>query len=275
MDVTKMMHMLPESTHTHLFLLLEGGAQTSDAFQAFYNEHASSLYSLYLHPQLAEFRNYGPWLFALENKEALQRYIYSMPGLVAVIASSRSGCALAVQLSAACTIISPDGSAALVRFYTRDAMNLLTSCNDREWHSMLFRGVSQWWTSGENGWHPVDIPPSRVINARDSTIRLNKEEWQYIADEPVVTSVLTAWQKLPSSKHFSPCAQRDMVKKALSKACEAKMKAGTEQKLYALFYLTGGKKLVESGVIQSALEDVAQGKVSLEQVLKNNIQHQG
>ncbi len=116
MDVTKMMHMLPESTHTHLFLLLEGGAQTSDAFQAFYNEHASSLYSLYLHPQLAEFRNYGPWLFALENKEALQRYIYSMPGLVAVIASSRSGCALAVQLSAACTIISPDGSAALVRF---------------------------------------------------------------------------------------------------------------------------------------------------------------
>ena len=56
MDVTKMMHMLPESTHTHLFLLLEGGAQTSDAFQAFYNEHASSLYSLYLHPQVAEFR---------------------------------------------------------------------------------------------------------------------------------------------------------------------------------------------------------------------------
>ena len=275
MDVTKMMHMLPESTHTHLFLLLEGGAQTSDAFQAFYNEHASSLYSLYLHPQVAEFRNYGPWLFALENKEALQRYIYSMPGLVAVIASSRSGCALAVQLSAACTIISPDGSATLVRFYTLDAMNLLTSCNDREWYSMLFRGVSQWWTSGENGWHPVDIPPSRVINARDSTIRLNKEEWLYIADEPVVTSVLTAWQKLPSSKHFSPCAQRDMVKKALSKACEAKMKAGTEQKLYALFYLTGGKKLVESGVIQSALEDVAQGKVSLEQVLKNNIQHQG
>lgn len=60
MDAKKMMQALPESINTHLFLLLEGGAQTSDAFQTFYNEHASALYSLYLHPQLAEFRNYGP-----------------------------------------------------------------------------------------------------------------------------------------------------------------------------------------------------------------------
>ncbi|MCT9842896.1 DUF4123 domain-containing protein [Enterobacter sp. FS01] len=275
MDVTKMMQALPESTNTHLFLLLEGGAQTSDAFQDFYNEHASALHSLYLHSQLAEFRNYGPWLFALKNKEVLQRHIDSMPGLTAVIASSRSGGALAVQLSAACTIISPNGAAALVRFYTRDVMSLLASRNDREWHSMLFRGVSQWWSPEENGWYPINIPSSLVINARDSAIRLNKEEWQYMADEPVVTSVLKAWQKLPSSQNFAPCVQRNMVKKSLNKACEAKMKAGTEQKLYALFYLNGGKKILASGTMQSALENVALGKVSLEQVLKNNVQHQG
>ncbi|POU70675.1 hypothetical protein C3387_23780 [Leclercia sp. LSNIH6] len=275
MDVTKMMQALPESTTTQLFLLLEGGAQTPDAFQDFYNEHASALYSLYLHPQLAEFKNYGPWLFALKNKEALQRYIESIPGITAVIASSRSGGALSVQLSAACTIISPDGAAALVRFYTRNVINLLASRNDREWHCILFRGVSQWWSPEENGWHPVNIPSSLIINARDSAIRLNKEEWQYIADEPEVTSVLTAWQKLPSSQHIPPCVQRDMVKKALNKACEAKMKSGTEQKLYALFYLNGGKKILESVTIQSALENVVQDKVSLEQVLKNGIQHQG
>lgn len=268
MDVTKMMQALSESTHTHLFLLLEGGAQTPEAFQAFYNEHVSALYSLYLHPQLAEFRNYGPWLLALKNKEALQLYIDSMPGLTAVIGSSRSGGALAVQLSAACTLISPNGTAALVRFYTHNVMSLLAGRNDREWHSMLFRGVSQWWAPEENGWHPVDIPPSLVINARDSAIRLNKEEWHYIADESVVTSVLTAWQTLPSSQHFAPCVQRDMVKKALNKSCEAKMKAGTEQKLYALFYLNGGKKILASGTMQSALESVTLGKVSLEQVFK-------
>lgn len=204
-------------------------------------------------------------------EQMLHRYIESTSGLTAVIASSRSGGALAVQLSAACTIISPNGAAALVRFYIRNVMSLLASRNDREWHSMLFRGVSQWWVPEENGWHPVDIPPSLVINARDSAIRLNKEEWHYIADEPVVTSVLKAWQKLPSSQNFAPCVQRNMVKKALNKACEAKMKAGTEQKLYALFYLNGGKKILASGTMQSALENVALGKVSLEQVLKNNV----
>lgn len=57
-----------------------------------------------------------------------------------------------------------------------------------------------------------------------------------------------------------------MVKKALKKACEGKMKAGTEQKLYALFYLDGGKITLASGTMQSALENVALGKVSLEQV---------
>ncbi|WP_296262541.1 DUF4123 domain-containing protein [uncultured Enterobacter sp.] len=275
MDVTKMIQALPESTHTHLFLLLEGGAQTPEAFQAFYNEHASTLYSLYLHPQLAEFRDYGPWLLALKNKEMLQRYIDSTPGLTAFITSSRSGGALAVQLSAACTIISPDGAAALVRFYMHDVIHLLACLNDREWHSMLFKGVSQWWAPEENGWHPVNIPPSLVINARDSAIRLNHEEWQSIADEPVVTNVLTAWQKLPSSQHFAPCVQRDMVKKALVKACEARMRAGTEQKLYALFYLNGGKKILASGTMQSVFENVALGKVSLEQVLKNDVKHQG
>lgn len=104
MDATRMIQTLPESNNASMFLLLEGGAQTTDAFQAFYNEHASAMHSLYLHPQLAEARNYGPWLFAIRDKEALETRIKSTPGLVAVIASSRSGGALAVQLSAACTI---------------------------------------------------------------------------------------------------------------------------------------------------------------------------
>ncbi|MCT2764445.1 hypothetical protein [Enterobacter cloacae] len=53
------------------------------------------------------------------------------------------------------------------------------------------------------------------------------------------------------------------------------MKSGAEQKLYVLFYLNGGKKILESVIMQSALENVVQDKVSLEQVLKNGIQHQG
>ncbi|HID8745093.1 TPA: DUF4123 domain-containing protein [Enterobacter mori] len=275
MDVTKMMQALSESTHTHLFLLLEGGAQTPEAFQAFYNEHVSALYSLYLHPQLAEFRNYGPWLFAIRDKEELMARITSTPGLTAVIASSRSAGALAVQLSAACTMISPEGAATLVRFYMHDVIRLLAGLNEREWHSLLFRDISQWWAPGENEWRQIHIPASTVINARDSAIRLNHKEWRHITDKPVVSVVLAAWQKMPSSQHFPACAQRDMVIKALNKASEAKMKAGTEQKLYALYYLNGGKKNLESDDIQVALEKVIQGKVSLEYVLFKHAHSQG
>lgn len=275
MDATKMSQTLPESKNERLFLLLEGGAQTTEAFQAFYNEHSPSLYSLYLHPQLAEARNYGPWLFEMKNKEELQARLTGTPGVAAVLTASRTAGALAVQLSAACTIISPEGTAALVRFYTRDVISLLAGLNDREWHSLLFRDISQWWSPAENEWQNIPILPSAVLNARDSAIRLNKEEWQQITDKPVVTSVLTAWQKMPSSQHFPTCIQRDMVKKALHKACDAKMKAGTEQKLYALYYLNGGKKRLESNAMRSALEKVAQGKLSLEYVLINHNQFQG
>ena len=80
---------------------------------------------------------------------------------------------------------------------------------------------------------------------------------------------------MPSSQHVPACVQRDMVRKALNKASEAKMKAGTEQKLYALYHLNGGKKNLESDDIQAALEKVVQGKVSLEYVLFKHAQSQG
>ncbi|EPF6112087.1 DUF4123 domain-containing protein [Enterobacter cloacae] len=275
MNATNMLQALPESENAHLFLLLEGGAQTPDAFQAFYNENASVMYSLYLHPQLTEARDYGPWLLAIRDKEELTARITSTPGLTAVIASSRPAGALAVQLSAACTMISPEGAATLVRFYMHDVIRLLAGLNEREWHSLLFREISQWWVPGENEWRQIHIPASKVINARDSAIRLNHEEWQHITDKPAVAVVLAAWQKMPSSQHFPACVQRDMVIKALNKASEAKMKAGTEQKLYALYYLNGGKKNLESEAVQAALEKVVQRKVSLEYVLFNHAHSQG
>lgn len=274
MDATRMIQTLPESNNASMFLLLEGGAQTTDAFQAFYNEHASAMHSLYLHPRLAEARNYGPWLFAIRDKEALETRIKSTPGLVAVIASSRSGGALAVQLSAACTIISPAGKTAVVRFYMHNVISFLAGCSDREWHSFLFNGISQWWLPKKNKWHPVNILSSLVTDARNCAIQLNEKEWQYIMDKPEVAAVLAAWQKMPSSQHFPPCVQQDMVKKALNKASAAKMKAGTEQKLYALYYLNGGKQMLESVDIQPALDKVTEGKVSLEYVLTNYIHSQ-
>ncbi|MHA7951418.1 hypothetical protein [Enterobacter roggenkampii] len=139
----------------------------------------------------------------------------------------------------------------------------------------FLNGISQWWSPKKNEWQPVNIPSSLVTDARNCAIQLNEKEWQYLMDKPEVTAVLASWQKMPSSQHFPPCVQRDMVEKALNKASAAKMKAGTEQKLYALYYLNGGKQMLESVDIQPALDKVTQGKVSLEYVLTNYVHSQG
>lgn len=270
MDATQLIRALPEPTGENIFLLLEGGAQAVEAFRAFYSNHSSTLRSLYLHPQLSQAQEYGPWLLALKNKGELKAHLQHTPGLCAVIVSTRSVGALAVQLSSACTIISPQGKAVLARFYTHSVISLLASCNDREWHSLLFSDISQWWTPGENEWQQIPLMPSQVIHARDSAIRLNNEEWQQISDSPTVSVVLEQWQKMSSSQHFPPCVQREMVIKALRKAQEAQMKAGEAQKLYAFYYLNGGKKVLESEAFKPAIQKVIQGKVSLQYALLNH-----
>lgn len=98
-------------------------------------------------------------------------------------------------------------------------------------------------------------------------MRLNDEIWQQIADKLEVSSVLTQWQKMPMSQHFTPCVQRDMVIKALGKAKIAGITTPLDQKIYALYYLNGGKKSLESEEMQGALLRVSQGKISLADVL--------
>ncbi|MFZ1872453.1 MAG: DUF4123 domain-containing protein, partial [Chania sp.] len=241
MDITVLLQAIPETDDCHLYLLIEGGAQTAEGFQAFYTAHSSAMSSLFLHPQLTDARTYGPWLFALEKKEQLGEYLKNTPGIVGVIVSPRLPGSLAIQLSNACTIICPDKSTALIRFYSRHVLNTLVQCHEQEWHYFLFKDIAQWWTPIEGNWQPVTLVPSTAENARERTVRLNEEIWQQIADKPEVSTVLAQWQKMPASQHFPPCAQRDMVIKALDKAQAAGLDAGPDRKLYALYYLNGGK----------------------------------
>jgi hypothetical protein len=59
------------------------------------------------------------------------------------------------------------------------------------------------------------------------------------------------------------------VVKALRKAKEAGLTEGADSKLYALYYLDGGKKRLESVEIQDPLQKVSRGEISLAQVLTN------
>ncbi|MEN5018004.1 DUF4123 domain-containing protein [Erwinia sp. Eh17-17] len=267
MDSSTLLQSVAAAGEYRLSLLFEGGAQTPEAFAVFKELHSSEMYSLYRHPQLTEAQNYGPWLLNVKHKDQLGEYIVKTPGTLGVIVSTRSPDALAIQLASGCSIITPDGTTALVRFYAHHVISVLAQQNEQDWHTLLFHGITQWWVPEEDGWQSIDIAQSTAENPRDHAVRLNDEIWQKIADKLEVRSVLTQWQKMPVSQHFSPCVQRDMVIKALGKAKAAGIATPLDQKIYALYYLNGGKKVLESEEMQGKLLEVSQGKTSLAEVL--------
>jgi len=267
MDTTALLAALPTSIEENICLLFEAGAQPEADFLAFKAKHENRLHSLYIHPQLAEFQDYGPWLLEIDNKVQLKGYLDTLPGCVAVIGSTRYPPSLAVQLSRGCTIVQPDGSTALVRFYASHVIEILAGCAREDWHAFLFNGITQWWLPGEAQWQSLRIAPSETEHPADHVIRLDKVTWQQIADKPEVTSVLNEWQKMPASKGFPPCAQRLMVVKALSKAEGVGLEKPADQMLYALCYLNGGKRMLVSETVCKLLPSVIAGKQSLRELL--------
>ncbi|OVZ80351.1 hypothetical protein CBW54_18750 [Yersinia kristensenii] len=269
MDSSELIAALSGRTEEIICLLFEAGAQPEEDFLAFKAKHEDRMHSLYIHPQLTEFQNYGPWLLEIDNAERLPDYLTSLQGCAAVIVSARFASLLAVQLSRGCTIVQPDGSTELTRFYASHVMEVLAQRADCDWHTFLFNGITQWWFPGEMKWQPLDIIPSEVEMPTNHIIRLDKATWQQITDKPEVTSVLSEWQKMPTSRAFPPCAQRSMVIKALNKSKESGLLSAADQKVYALYYLSGGRQELESDALRAALPNVMNGTQSLAEVLVN------
>lgn len=176
---------------------------------------------------------------------------------------------LAVQLSRGCTIVQPDGSTELTRFYASHVMETLAQRADCDWYTFLFDGITQWWLPGERQWQALSIKPSEVDKPTNHIIRLDKATWQQITDKPEVTSILKEWQKMPTSKVFPPCAQRLMVIKVLNKSKELGSLSPADQKLYVLYYLNGGRQELESDALKAALTKVLNGTLLLADVLVN------
>ncbi|WP_235859170.1 DUF4123 domain-containing protein [[Pantoea] beijingensis] len=269
MDSSELLAAFPVKTEENICLLFEAGAQSVRDFQEVKSQHEDRLHSLYLHPQLTEFKDYGPWLLAVDDREQLTDYLNTLPGCVAVIVSTRYPPSLAVQLSRGCTIVPPEGAAVLTRFYASHVVEVLAGRAEHDWHAYLFNGITQWWFPGETQWQRLSISDSAIEHPGDHIIRLDKTTWQQIADKPEVTSVLNEWQRMPTSKVFPPCAQRLMVIKALNKSKETGLLSPTDQKVFALCYLNGGRQQLESDALRGALPNVVNGTLSLAEVLVN------
>ena len=267
MELIQLLQPLPDGKNNHFYLLFEAGAQSPEGFKIFHSEHASIMYPLYIHPQLKVFQDYGPWLLEVGNLIQLSTFLAALKGSVSFIVAHRHLSSVAIQLSKGCTVVGPDSHTSLVRFYAPHVIHALALSSSSKWHASLFRDISQWWVQAGEQWEQVIISRSVVSATPDSVVRLDEDTWRQITDKPEVSSIVEQWQKMPTSQHFPPCVQRNMVIKALDKAKSAGFKAGTDSKLYALFYLNGGKKLLESEVMQAPLQEVKQGRVSLADVL--------
>ena len=267
MDCSALLAAWPEDTEANVCLLFEAGAQPEIDFLAFHSEHREKMHSLYIHPQLTEFQNYGPWLLEVKDKAQLSELLNTLPGCSAVIASSRYPSFLAIQFSRGCTIVSPEDTTEVVRFYANHVITVLAKCADSDWHAFLFNDISQWWLPGEVAWLPLDIKPSEVDSLTNHIIKVDKATWQQIADKPEVISVLNEWQKMPTSKSFPPCAQHAMVIKALEKSEKEGLLSRMDKKIFALYYLNGGKVMLESARLKAVLPEVIRGTRSLADVL--------
>lgn len=269
MDSTELITALSCSSDENISLLFEAGAQPEADFLAFKEQHAHRLHSLYIHPQLTEFQNYGPWLLEIDNAEQLPDYLTSLPGCATVIVSTRYSSMLSVQLSRGCTIVQADGSTALTRFYASHVIGVLAQRAENDWHAFLFNGITQWWLPGETQWQALAIKPPEADKPTNHIIRLDKATWEQIADKPEVTSVLKEWQKMPTSRGFPPCAQRLMVAKALKKAELVGLNRPEDRGLYALCYLDGRKDILASETLRKQLSNIIQGNKSLSDVVIN------
>lgn len=267
MDCSELIAALPDRSDEIICLLFEAGAQSEEDFLAFKAKHEDRMHSLYIHPQLTEFQNYGPWLLEIDNAEQLTGHLTSVPGCAAVIVSTRYPSLLAVQLSRGCSIVQPDGSTALTRFYASHVIEVLAQCAEKDWHAFLFNDITQWWFPDEAQWQALTIKPSEAVAPAGHIIKLDKATWQQITDKPEVTSILNEWQKMPSSSLFPPCAQHSMVVKALKKSEEAGLLSSMDQKVYALYYLSGGKAILKSDAFKAALPKVVNGSRSLANML--------
>lgn len=97
MDSSELIAALPGRTEEIICLLFEAGAQPEEDFLAFKAEHEDRMHSLYIHPQLMGFQNYGPWLLEIDNAERLPDYLASW--------MCRSHCFRALCVFVGCAVI--------------------------------------------------------------------------------------------------------------------------------------------------------------------------
>ena len=205
---------------------------------------------LYLHDDLFELVNLGPWLWLCSEEDTdLLAEITQQGHVVGIIDSDLPIDVLQEQLALGARVIEPGGKfSLLLRFYTPDALPLLLEQHNASWLGALFGGIRRWWVRECGGsWRELALS---IPSAKPEIIQLTSELYQALEGSPLAHRLLAAWQSGDNASHFPPCERMSMVRKALSKAKETGA-SDSQLMLWGLAYLEGGRAALEQ-IKQSA-----------------------
>lgn len=199
---------------------------------------------LYLHDDLFELVNLGPWLWqSSQQDEGLLAELVEQGHVVGLIDSDRTVETLQEQLALGARVIEPGGKySMLLRFYTPDALPLLLEQQDAPWLGGIFGGISRWWLWECNGnWRELDlsVPPAEPV-----LVQLTPALYQALEGSPQAHRLLALWQSGDNIAQFPPCERMAMVRKALDKAKQAGA-SDAQLMLWGLAYLEGGRSALD------------------------------
>ena len=200
---------------------------------------------LYLHDDLFELINLGPWIWQCPaHEEPLLTELVQQGHVVGLLESALPLSRLQQQLALGVRVILPDGNASqLLRFYTPHALPLLVEQHDAPWFGGLFGGIDRWWLyEGDGNWRELALS---VLEAKPVPVRLTPALYLALQGSEVENRLLALWQEGDHIRHFPACERMAMVRKALGKA-EAAGATEAQTLLWALVWLEGGKSTLEA-----------------------------
>ncbi|MGG5827640.1 MULTISPECIES: DUF4123 domain-containing protein [Aeromonas] len=199
---------------------------------------------LYLHDDLFELVNLGPWLWQCSQQdEGLLAELSEQGHVVGLIDSERPVEALQEQLALGARVIEPNGKfSILLRFYTPDALPLLLDQQDAPWLGGLFGGINRWWLRECSGnWRELVLS---IPLSEPELVQLTPALYQALEGSPQAHRLLALWQSGENIGQFPPCERMTMVRKALDKAKQTGA-TDTQLMLWGLAYLEGGRSALE------------------------------
>ncbi|MDR5868438.1 DUF4123 domain-containing protein [Halomonas koreensis] len=260
------------------YALIEMGALSGETRTALVEAAGGSYWPLIRGTQQEHLIREGPWLMALSNaEEADWPGLQAMGcGLMAWIESALPEPALASQLAPAMTVLSPEGKAWLLRFYSPSIIQALHERATWSWHRDLFNGIERWWYRAQpGGWQYLDGLPDDGRRHDAWRLECDASLWDALTGNTEVMT-LTAHFVSEMPELFGdicPCDRPGRVANALAAADEAQLLRPEDRRVYVYLWLEKGESFLHSDSMKHGIEQAACSAKTLLESLQTLEEH--